>query len=140
MPAPRPLGLRVLVIDAYDEREMYAEALRAYGFEVTTAATALEGLETARRVRHDVIVQGLAFADLSGLELAARLKAGRETTQTPIIAISGFTDDAHVEAARAAGCRAVLIKPCDPRVLAAELRRVLAPPATTPSRRNRKRA
>jgi two-component system phosphate regulon response regulator PhoB len=119
-------AIRVLVIDAYDERDMYAEALGLYGFAVDTAATAAEGLKLLERQHVDVIVHGLVFPDLSGIELARQLRTRRETKRTPLIVLSGFIDQHNLDAVRATGCSSILVKPCDPGMLAAEIRRVLA--------------
>jgi len=70
----------VLLIDAYNEREMYAEAIRSQGFVVTTAATATEGLIVLRQHRPDVIVQGMRLPDLDGRELIdCHAEAGART-------------------------------------------------------------
>lgn len=120
--------VRVLIIDAFDERDMYAEAFRSYGFTVTTASTATEGLKILDAQGIDVIVQGLVFPDLLGLELARQLKARADTRSKPLIVLSGFTDQQTLDAVRAIGSDSVLIKPCSPPMLAAEIQRVLRRP------------
>lgn len=126
MNSKKARAVRVLVIDAYDERDMYEEALSSYGFAVATAGTAAEGLKLLERQHVDVIVQGLVFPDLSGIELARQLKTRTETRRTPLIVLSGFIDQHNLDAVRATGCSSILIKPCDPGMLATEIRRVLA--------------
>jgi CheY-like chemotaxis protein len=132
--------IRVLIIDAFDERDMYAEAFRSYGFTVTTASTATEGLKILDAQGIDVIVQGLVFPDLVGVELARRLKARGDTRRKPLIVLSGFTDQQTLDAVRATGSDSVLIKPCSPTTLAAEIQRVLRHPQHEPVQgRSRKR-
>jgi DNA-binding response OmpR family regulator len=126
--AGREKRVRVLIVDAFDEREMYAEALRSYGYSVATASTATQALRLIETSRYDLIVHGLMLPDIPGIELAERLSAHDHTRATPRIVISGFSDDESLKAARATGCRTVLLKPCEPRMLAAEIRRVLRRP------------
>jgi hypothetical protein len=52
---------RILIVDAYDERDMYAEALRDYGFIITTAATVSAARTLRETQNHDLIVHDLIF-------------------------------------------------------------------------------
>jgi two-component system OmpR family response regulator len=115
----------ILVIDAYDEGDMYAEALRKWGFDVATASTAAQGLAAARTMAPDIIVQGVAFPDLSGAELARQLK--QAVRSRPLIVLSGFRDERTLQSIQASGCDAVLEKPCLPSTLLGEIRGLLRP-------------
>ncbi len=68
-------ALRVLVVD--DERDIletldYSLALR--GFEVTTAADGLEALETAKRIKPDVMLLDVMLPGCNGYEVSRLLK------------------------------------------------------------------
>jgi CheY-like chemotaxis protein len=125
----------VLLIDAYDEREMYAQMMRFHGFLVTTASTAHDGYALLARARPDVIVQGMKLPDASGCDVARTLKTATRTCNIPLIGLTGYSDRGFLEAARAAGCDSVLLKPCLPDALIAEIRRLLAR-AAPPRRRS----
>ena len=68
-------ALRVLVVD--DERDIletldYSLAMR--GFEVTTAADGLEALETAKRIKPDVMLLDVMLPGCNGYEVSRLLK------------------------------------------------------------------
>ena len=117
-------SIRVLIINAYDEREMYAEAFRNRGLDVTTAATAAEGLASVTRRPPDVVVQGMAFGDGNGIDLARALTDRLSATGGALIVISGFTDAPTLASIRLTGCDAVLLKPCLPDELLRTIRAV----------------
>jgi DNA-binding NtrC family response regulator len=115
----KPFAVCILIIDAFDERDMYAEAFRARGHTVVTASTAIEGLRLIQQHRPDVVVQGLALPDLSGIELGKRIK--QHDRSLPVIAISGFTDETTLRSARVCRFDAILLKPCLPEELLREI-------------------
>ena len=131
-PASSKPSAYILIIDAYDEAEMYAVNFRHNGFDVTTAATAVEGLTSIDVRSPDLVIQGLVFSDLPGLELARRLKA--RLRAVPIAAISGFTDAASLESISAEGFSLVVTKPCLPDDLLRQVGRLIGRP---PDRRPR---
>jgi CheY-like chemotaxis protein len=60
-----------------------------------------------------------------GCELCARLKTDEKTAAIPVVAVTGWTLDGHLGRAKRAGCDAVLLKPCSPVTLVAEIRKLL---------------
>jgi len=120
----RPVHL--VIVDAYDECEMYAEAFRDEGLKVTTARTAAEGLSSIRAQTPDLIIQGVRLPDVAGTELARELKSSPRTKDTPLVILTGFSDEANLQKIREAGCDAIVVKPCLPADLLREVRRLLA--------------
>jgi len=59
----------------------------------------------------DIVLLDVRLPDGSGLDLAAELRAGSGHHQPWIIALTGGATTAEQQAARAAGCDAVLLKP-----------------------------
>lgn len=116
----------VLIVEDYaDAREMYAAYLKLSGFRVAEAASGEEALARAVELLPDAIVMDLALPGIDGWEATRRLKGDARTARIPIIALSGHTLPRHLNAAREAGCDVVLVKPCLPDALVAEIRRVL---------------
>lgn len=116
---------RVLIVDdARDNREAYAEYLRFRGFRITEAATGEEALEKARHCDPDVVLLDMRLPDVDGAEVSRRLRASR-TTQPSIIALSASVFASDVANALKNGCDAFLAKPCLPDVLETEIRRLL---------------
>ncbi|MGH9374370.1 MAG: response regulator transcription factor [Vicinamibacterales bacterium] len=116
---------RVLIVDdARDNREVYAEYLRFRGFQVTEAATGAEAVQRAPRCCPDVVLLDMRLPDVSGAEVCRQLRAMRSIRPT-IIALSACAFDSDVTTALASGCDAFLAKPCLPETLESEIRRLL---------------
>jgi len=118
---------RLLIVDAYDEREMYALAFRAAGFHVATART-MRGASRHLHSNPDAIVVGAVLADGSGAEFVARLKQTTQLATTPIILLTGFIDRARFDAMRNSGADAVVLKPCLPPDLLDHIERLWSRP------------
>ncbi len=117
--------LVLIVDDARDNREAYAEYLRYRGFRTTEAATGLEALRESRRSRPDVVLLDMRLPDVGGLEVSRLLN--RDSAMRPrIIAVSASVYPSDVAAALDNGCDAFLGKPCLPDDLVSEIRRLLA--------------
>jgi two-component system, cell cycle response regulator DivK len=121
--ARKPLIL--IVDDAVDNREGYAEYLQFHGFRTQEAATGAEALEKARQEHPDVVLLDLRLPDMDGTDVTRALRA-MWRRQTPIIALSACVFGGDVASALASGCTAFLSKPCLPDAVLAEIRRVLA--------------
>jgi two-component system cell cycle response regulator DivK len=118
--------IALVVDDDPDGREMYATTLRAAGFEVEEAADGFEANDKAFRLRPAVILMDLLMPRLDGWEVVGWLKKNPATRGIPIVAITGATPE-QAELARQAGCAAVLVKPCAPERVLAEIDRVRTP-------------
>lgn len=116
----------VLVVDDYaDARNVWAEYLHLAGFDVLTAADGPEALAAVESNPPDVILLDLEMPGLSGLDVAAQLKASPETRHIPLIATTGHSLATHGDAAARAGFARVLVKPCLPDEVIAEIRRLV---------------
>lgn len=119
-------AVTVLVVDDYaDARNVWAEYLHLAGFAVLTAADGPEALATVQSNPPDVILLDLELPGLSGLEVATQLKASPETRHIPLIATTGHSVATHGEAAAQAGFACVLVKPCEPNEVIAEIQRLV---------------
>jgi two-component system cell cycle response regulator DivK len=116
--------LVLIVDDARDNREAYAEYLRYCGFRTTEAATGEEALRESRRLRPDVVLLDMRLPDVAGPEVSRRLRADR--VRPRIIAISACVYPNDVAAALDSGCDAFLSKPCLPDDVVSEIHRLLA--------------
>lgn len=115
----------VLLIDDFpDALEVWEIYLTAAGFRVLSAGDGVSGLDLARRERPDVVVMDLQMPGLSGTEVARQLRADGETRRIPLIASTGRARMS-TEDAREAGFDSLLVKPCDPDDVVAEIRRLL---------------
>lgn len=136
MSAPDPSPVvssrpRLLIVDDYaDALDVWEVYLRTEGFDVLTAADGQTALEEAIREKPDVIVMDLELPGKSGFEVAQDLKARPDTCMIPLIAATGYSHAKQLDLARASGFDAVMVKPCDPQSLVAEIRRLLRRPET----------
>jgi CheY-like chemotaxis protein len=118
----------LLVDDDRECREMYARFLRGAGYEVAEAHNGNQALSKASEQPPSIVVTDLALPGLDGYHVARALRQEPKTGRLPIIAITGhggFMED--TQRAIAAGCDAVLTKPCLPDRLLEEIERLLAP-------------
>lgn len=116
----------ILLADDYpDAVDVLALFLRGAGFAVLTSNDGASALAEATRQRPDLIVMDLEMPVLSGYEVAARLREQAETRHIPLIAATGYSNPRQLEDAVRAGFDAVIVKPCDPDELVAQIRRLL---------------
>jgi Response regulators consisting of a CheY-like receiver domain and a winged-helix DNA-binding domain len=82
----RPDGsaIRILTVDdEFSLTELLSMALRYEGWEVSTAASGLAAVKTARELRPDAIVLDMMLPDFDGLEVMRRIRA--EQPDVPVI-------------------------------------------------------
>jgi DNA-binding response OmpR family regulator len=108
-----------------DERQM-AELLRRglteEGHAVDVAYTGPDGVSLAESIGYDVIVLDVMLPGLSGLDVARRLRGGRN--RTPILLLTARDTNADIVAGLDAGADDYLVKPFSFEVLLARLRAV----------------
>ena len=117
--------LVLLVEDFADTRELYVYYLSAHGFRVEEASTGPEGHHKALHLQPDVILMDLSLPGIDGWTLTRMLKADDRTRHVPVIAVTAHARPSDREQALEAGCIGFLGKPCSPRILVAEIARVL---------------
>jgi two-component system cell cycle response regulator DivK len=124
---PEQDGALIMLVDDYvDNREVYAHYLRYKGYRVEEAEDGHQALEKAARYRPDLIVMDLALPGLDGWEATRRLKGDPQTREIPVIALTGHAMEGQSDRAKAAGCDAFVVKPCEPSQLENHIRALLA--------------
>jgi CheY-like chemotaxis protein len=108
------------------EREMYSEYLRWSGFHVEESDEGREAFERALAIRPDVVCASFVMGGGTGAELCAALHADERTSHIPVIILTTLTTAIEMQAARASGCEALLVKPCLPEQLLEEASRLIA--------------
>lgn len=142
-PATNVPKTRILLVDDYpDALEIWGLYLRANDYDVETAVDGLEAVAKARAQLPDVIVLDLELPGITGFEAALRLRQGRDTSHIPLIAATGYSHVKQLNQAKASGFDSIMIKPCDPAALVAEIERLLQEsrrhtPRPQPARVNR---
>ena len=101
----------ILIVDGDPASRTYvATALQREGHRVLQAGSAKEGLIAAWRDHPDIIIADPVMADLSGEELAARLRSDARTAKVPLVALSKDATPARRSSCTAAGFNEYLVK------------------------------
>jgi two-component system response regulator MprA len=120
-----PVGL--VVDDEPMIRAVFSEALRRSGILVFEAASGSSALALAQATTPDVVVTDIQMPGGDGIELCRTLRGDPALNRVRIVVVSGMAATQGA-AAVAAGCDAVIEKPCRPTVLIATIQRLLALP------------
>jgi CheY-like chemotaxis protein len=109
---------RILIADDNrDSAETMSMLLRLSGHEVHLAHTGAEALVIANRVRPDIGILDIGMPDLTGYEVAERIRHEAWGKDVTLIAVTGWGQDADRRRALAAGFDHHLTKPIDPEKL-----------------------
>lgn len=135
-----PAPIRILLVDDSElVRRGIKTVLTDHASErllevVGEAATCAAAVETARRVRPDIVLLDIRLPDGSGLDVCREIL--RDRAETNVIILTAFSNDTYVYDAVIAGARGYLMKEVDPAGLVqalhdvAEGRSILDPDAT----------
>lgn len=119
-------ALILIVEDDRGTRLLYRDLLTESGFRTADAHNGFQALEKARELRPDAVLTDLAVPGMDGFEFCRALRQTDHMEHIPILAITGHAEYLEEPGRlRDAGIDRVLVKPCPPDVLVAELRRVL---------------
>jgi two-component system, chemotaxis family, sensor kinase CheA len=120
---------RVLVVEDSDFfRQLVTPILGAAGYHVTAAPSAAEALRLREAgAMFEAIVSDIAMPDMNGLDFARAVRAGGSWATLPMIALSGHSDPADIEAGRDAGFTDYVTK-FQRDALIASLRQCMAEP------------
>lgn len=117
---------RLLVVEDNEEnREGLSRYLRRNGYEVLLAADGQQGVAMAARETPDLIVMDMSLPILDGWEATRLLKAARETSGIPVIALTAHAMAGDREKALAAGCDEYDTKPVEFTRLLGKVRSLL---------------
>lgn len=105
----------LIVEDNPMNMELCGELLKAQGYEVLQAATALEALGILSEAKPDLILMDIQLPGLSGLDLTRQLKADPKTKDIPIVALTAHAMKGDVAKIFEAGCSGYIPKPIDTR-------------------------
>ena len=121
----------LLVDDSSTTRNIVRRMLRQLGVQtIHEANSANSGLETLRSVAPDVVILDWEMPDLSGGQFLRTVRSPDSFPypETPIIVVSGHSEEKVVTEAFCAGVNEYLIKPISPHSLGARLTEVLLHP------------
>jgi CheY-like chemotaxis protein len=109
------VGLRVLVVDDNrDAADAMAVLLSVDGHEIATAYAGASALASAESALPEVVLLDIGLPDITGYEVARRLRALDGGDRITIVAISGWGQARDKQLAFESGFDAHLTKPADP--------------------------
>lgn len=116
-------GIALVVDDSRVNRLVLARQLTALGVEVMEAEHGLQALELLRAHPDaiDVVLLDVMMPELDGYATLAAMKADEDTRHIPVIIVSGVEELESVIRCIELGATDYLVKPIDPRILAARV-------------------
>jgi len=109
---------RVLIIDDnHDAAEMLAVLLEQRGFTVQFVTTGEAGLDVVPLFRPHVVLLDIGLPDMSGYDVARKLRESFSSSELRIVALSGWGTEQDKERSHAAGCDDHFVKPVSVQAL-----------------------
>jgi CheY-like chemotaxis protein len=114
---------RLLVIDDEDHiREVAAVSLEMVGgWDVLTASSGSEGIASAQAEQPDAILLDVMMPDMDGPSTFAELQRLEETSDIPVLLVTGKVQPADRRRFAELGVAGVLAKPFDPMTLSEQV-------------------
>ncbi len=102
----------VLVVDDDpNSRSVLRRLMEPLGFDVTEAENGKEGVESARRLRPDMILMDMRMPVMTGLEAVSRIRQLEELRDTVILGFSAGVFESDKKDCLQAGCDGFIPKP-----------------------------
>ncbi len=118
----------IVVEDDLHTLSGYLEFLAGAGFEATGVSDGADALSIAVTKPPSAVVTDISLPGMDGFSLAEALHHHSDTKDVPVIGLTAHWSPDIRARANEVSMRAVLLKPCMPSHLVAELRRVLEKP------------
>jgi DNA-binding response OmpR family regulator len=115
---------RILIVE--DEESILmalADDLALEGYEVTSARDGLRGLDTARQMRHDLIILDIMLPKMDGFEVCKQLR--QAGVGTPILMLTAKSQEIDKVLGLELGADDYVTKPFSPRELVARVKAIL---------------
>jgi chemosensory pili system protein ChpA (sensor histidine kinase/response regulator) len=101
----------VIVDDSLSVRRLLTQLLQDSGYVVEAAKDGIEAVQMIDVFRPHAVLTDMEMPNMNGLELTARLRAGRETRDLPVIMITSRSLEKHRRQAELSGVSVYLTKP-----------------------------
>jgi DNA-binding response OmpR family regulator len=117
----------LLIDDDPNVLEILSEKLRSVGYKIVTASAGLDGLNTVYKESPNLIILDLMLPQLDGLQVCRILKFDERYKKTPIIMLTGRTEEKNLRLGLKAGANKYLTKPFEPNQVLNEVKQLLSP-------------
>jgi CheY-like chemotaxis protein len=106
--------VRALIVDDHDGfADSLALLLGRMGAETLCAYSGADGIDKARMWHPDAMLVDLGLPDMTGFEVAQRVRSWAGAEEVLLIAVTGFAERGSGRTARCAGFDGSLVKPID---------------------------
>lgn len=120
------MAKKILIIEADPTALRLTEyTLKQRGYQVITTSNGLEGIITAQKEAPDLIILDVMLPGVDGYEVCKRLRAGAQTSEIPILVISGKAREEDIAIGFKAGASDYLPKPATPSTIISRVERLL---------------
>jgi CheY-like chemotaxis protein len=124
---------KILIVDDNDLNIKLCCAILKSNYQIFTATSAEEGLESAKRILPDLILMDIQLPGMDGLTATRAIRSDDQLKATPVIALTSFAMVGDREIALSAGCDEYLPKPIDIQSLKSTVARFLDVPSAARS-------
>ncbi|MCH7700981.1 MAG: response regulator [Planctomycetes bacterium] len=125
MKATNPQPTILLIDDEQKLLDLISLRLRLLGFQVITATSGEDGVLRAEEHHPDLIILDVTLPGEDGLTVCGRLTQSETLGSIPVLMLTARSEVEDANRAMAAGARDYMVKPYDPVVLQAKIRRLL---------------
>ena len=116
------MDYKILAVDDEpDVLKLVEMALKVEGYKVIKATNGKEALELANKEKPDAILLDIMMPEMDGMEVFKRLKEKDETSQIPIIMVTGVSDRKSIKKLLDKGVNYYIIQPFDFTDLASKI-------------------
>jgi two-component system chemotaxis response regulator CheY len=116
----------VLVVDdSATMRQQTRTLLQTNGYTVVEAGNGAEGLEAAKGAAVGLVIVDVNMPVMNGIEMIGKLRKMDKYDKTPIFVLTTESSGNVVTQGKAAGATAWIVKPFNPQILLAAVKKVL---------------
>ena len=116
----------VLVVDdSATMRQQTRTLLQTNGYTVVEAGNGAEGLEAAKGAAIGLVIVDINMPVMNGIEMIGKLRKMDSYGKTPIFVLTTESSGTIVSQGKAAGATAWIVKPFNPTILLAAVKKVL---------------
>jgi two-component system, cell cycle response regulator DivK len=102
----------ILIVEDNDlNLKLFRDLLGANGYDTVETKEGYEAITLTKTLRPDLILMDIQLPEISGLEVTKRIKADKDISHIPIIAVTAFAMRNDEEKILHAGCQGYVSKP-----------------------------
>lgn len=113
---------KILIVEDNEKNLYMMKFLLEYkGYQIVSAIDGVEGVKMAALEKPDLILMDIQLPLLDGYKATKQIKANKELSNIPIIAVTSFAMIGDKEKTLKVGCNGYIEKPIDPETFLAEM-------------------